>query len=76
MRDERVLAAMAHVPSEALSQPYVVAHMTEALQIGPADRVLEIGTGSGYAAAVLAEVAAEVHTVERHAELARRSWCG
>jgi protein-L-isoaspartate(D-aspartate) O-methyltransferase len=55
---------------QTISQPYIVAHMTEALRLGPTDRVLEIGTGSGYAAAVLAEVAGEVFTVERHPELA------
>jgi protein-L-isoaspartate(D-aspartate) O-methyltransferase len=50
---------------QTISQPYVVAHMTEALQLRGGERVLEIGTGSGYAAAVLAEIAAEVFTVER-----------
>ncbi|HEU5060815.1 MAG TPA: protein-L-isoaspartate(D-aspartate) O-methyltransferase [Kofleriaceae bacterium] len=55
---------------QTISQPYIVAHMTEALRLRPTDRVLEIGTGSGYAAAVLAEVAGEVYTVERHAVLA------
>eukprot|EP00056_Hartaetosiga_gracilis_P022488 m.30894 g.30894 ORF g.30894 m.30894 type:complete len:223 (-) comp9673_c0_seq1:235-903(-) len=47
-----------------ISQPYIVAFMTEALQLKPTDRVLEIGTGSGYQAAVLAELAKEVFTVE------------
>jgi protein-L-isoaspartate(D-aspartate) O-methyltransferase len=55
---------------QTISQPYVVALMTEALRLTPTDRVLEIGTGSGYAAAVLAEIAAEVYTVERVAPLA------
>jgi protein-L-isoaspartate(D-aspartate) O-methyltransferase len=55
---------------QTISQPYIVALMTAALELGPSDRVLEIGTGSGYAAAVLARVAREVYTVERHAELA------
>jgi protein-L-isoaspartate(D-aspartate) O-methyltransferase len=55
---------------QTISQPFIVALMTEALQLRPGDRVLEIGTGSGYAAAVLARVAREVYTVERHAELA------
>lgn len=54
-----------------ISQPYIVALMTQALQISPGDRVLEIGTGSGYGAAVLAELAAEVVSVERVAVLAR-----
>ncbi len=55
---------------QTISQPFIVALMAEALQLGPRDRVLEIGTGSGYAAAVLARVAREVYTIERHAELA------
>ena len=55
---------------QTISQPYIVAYMLEALELDPADRVLEIGTGSGYAAAVLAEIAAEVWTIERHEQLA------
>jgi protein-L-isoaspartate(D-aspartate) O-methyltransferase len=55
---------------QTISQPYIVALMTEALRLGPRDRVLEIGTGSGYAAAVLAEITAEVYTIERVAPLA------
>lgn len=58
---------------QTISQPYIVAYMTEMLEIGPADRVLEIGTGSGYQTAVLAEVAAEVYTIEIVEELAERS---
>ena len=54
---------------QTISQPYIVALMAEAAALGPADRVLEVGTGSGYAAAVLAELAAQVFTVERHADL-------
>jgi protein-L-isoaspartate(D-aspartate) O-methyltransferase len=54
---------------QTISQPYVVALMIEALQLTMADRVLEIGTGSGYAAAVLSRIAREVYTVERHQEL-------
>lgn len=50
---------------QTISQPYIVAFMTEALELSTGDRVLEIGTGSGYQAAVLAEIAAEVFTVER-----------
>jgi protein-L-isoaspartate(D-aspartate) O-methyltransferase len=56
---------------QTISQPYVVAMMAAAAAIGPADRVLEIGTGSGYGAAVLGCIGAEVWTVERHDELAR-----
>jgi protein-L-isoaspartate(D-aspartate) O-methyltransferase len=58
---------------QTVSQPYMVAAMVEALQVRPPDRVLEVGTGTGYEAAVLAELAAEVWTVERHAELAGRA---
>jgi protein-L-isoaspartate(D-aspartate) O-methyltransferase len=56
--------------NQTISQPYVVATMIAALALRPTDRVLEIGAGSGYAAAVLSRIAAEVYTVERHAELA------
>jgi protein-L-isoaspartate(D-aspartate) O-methyltransferase len=49
---------------QTISQPYIVAFMTQALEIEPSHRVLEIGTGSGYQAAVLAELAARVYTIE------------
>jgi protein-L-isoaspartate(D-aspartate) O-methyltransferase len=55
---------------QTISQPYVVAYMSERLGLAGGERVLEIGTGSGYAAAVLAELAAEVYTVERYENLA------
>jgi protein-L-isoaspartate(D-aspartate) O-methyltransferase len=55
---------------QTISQPYVVAMMAEAAGIGPADRVLEVGTGSGYAAAVISRLAGEVFTIERHGSLA------
>lgn len=55
---------------QTISQPYTVAFMCQALQLRGDEKVLEIGTGSGYGAAVLAELAAEVHTVERIPELA------
>jgi protein-L-isoaspartate(D-aspartate) O-methyltransferase len=58
---------------QTISQPYIVAYMIDALRLAPGDRVLEIGTGSGYAAAVLAEIAGEVYTIERHAGLAERA---
>jgi protein-L-isoaspartate(D-aspartate) O-methyltransferase len=58
---------------QTISQPYIVAYMTEALQLTDADRVLEIGTGSGYAAAVLSQIVSRVFTVERLAGLARRA---
>jgi protein-L-isoaspartate(D-aspartate) O-methyltransferase len=50
---------------QTISQPYIVAEMTQALQLTREDRVLEIGTGSGYQAAILAEIAYRVYTVER-----------
>ncbi len=49
---------------QTISQPYIVAFMSEAMELKPTDRVLEIGTGSGYQAAVLAHLAAEVYTIE------------
>ncbi len=65
--DDRPLPIAA---GQTISQPYIVAFMAEALQLRGDERVLEIGTGSGYAAAVLARLAREVHSVERIAELA------
>jgi len=58
---------------QTISQPYIVALMAEAAHIGPGARVLEVGTGSGYAAAVLAELAASVVSIERHAALAEKA---
>ena len=58
---------------QTISQPYIVALMTEALGLRGGERVLEIGTGSGYAAAVLAKIAGEVYTVERIGELAEKA---
>jgi protein-L-isoaspartate(D-aspartate) O-methyltransferase len=55
---------------QTISQPYVVARMTELLATEPEHRVLEVGTGSGYQAAVLAELVREVISIERHASLA------
>ncbi len=54
---------------QTISQPYTVAFQTQLLEIAKHDKVLEIGTGSGYQAAVLAEMGARVYTVERHREL-------
>lgn len=54
---------------QTISQPYIVAYMIEALELQGGEKVLEIGTGSGYAAAVLAKIAAEVYTIERISEL-------
>ncbi|WP_300178408.1 protein-L-isoaspartate(D-aspartate) O-methyltransferase [Bradyrhizobium sp.] len=55
---------------QTISQPYIVALMIAAAQIKPSDRVLDVGTGSGYAAAVLSRLAAKVYSIERHRELA------
>jgi protein-L-isoaspartate(D-aspartate) O-methyltransferase len=54
---------------QTISQPYVVALMIAQLTLTAADRVLEIGTGSGYAAAVLSRIVAQVYTIERHHKL-------
>jgi len=56
---------------QTISQPYVVAYMTEQLAVGPHHRVLEVGTGSGYQAAVLSRLAREVISVERYRTLAQ-----
>lgn len=58
---------------QTISQPYIVALMTQMLSLEGHETVLEIGTGSGYQAAILSLVAAEVHTVERHEDLAKRA---
>ncbi len=58
---------------QTISQPYIVAFMTEALQLKPNSKVLEIGTGSGYQAAVCAEIAEQVYTIEIVEELAKRA---
>src|SRR5688500_445060 len=72
------LAEQAHddspLPIEAdqtISQPYIVAMMIDAAEVAPGDKVLEIGAGSGYAAAVMGRIADEVIAIERHDELAR-----
>jgi protein-L-isoaspartate(D-aspartate) O-methyltransferase len=56
---------------QTISQPYIVALMIQAARIGESDRVLEVGAGSGYAAAVIGRIAREVVAVERHSELAQ-----
>ena len=58
---------------QTVSQPYIVALMTQALEVGDTDRILEVGTGSGYQAAILAELAREVVSVERVESLAKRA---
>ena len=61
--------------SQTISQPYIVASMLEALALTPTDTVLEVGTGSGYVTALLAELAARVISIERHATLAAQARC-
>lgn len=58
---------------QTISQPYVVALMLECLQLQPTDKVLEVGTGSGYVTALLAELTARVFSIERHAVLAEKA---
>jgi protein-L-isoaspartate(D-aspartate) O-methyltransferase len=66
-------AALPIGEGQTISQPYMVARICEALGVGPDDRVLDVGTGSGYQAAVLAELAGDVHTIERIPALAARA---
>jgi protein-L-isoaspartate(D-aspartate) O-methyltransferase len=58
---------------QTISQPLVVARMTELLEVRPGDRVLDVGTGSGYHAAILASLAGHVWSIERHEDLSRRA---
>ncbi len=58
---------------QTISQPYIVALMTEAAAVKPGDRVLDVGTGSGYAAAVLSRIAGKVYSIERHGLLAEQA---
>src|ERR1700680_5216363 len=55
---------------QTISQPYIVARMLEAVALSPTDRILEVGTGSGYVTDLLAELVAQVFSVERHSALA------
>jgi protein-L-isoaspartate(D-aspartate) O-methyltransferase len=66
-------AALPIGDGQTISQPYMVALICEQLALHGSERVLDVGTGSGYQAAVLAELAAEVHTIERIPELAERA---
>ena len=59
---------------QTISQPFIVAYMTQRLDVRPGMRVLEIGTGSGYQAAILAEMGADVYTMETVATLANHAW--
>jgi protein-L-isoaspartate(D-aspartate) O-methyltransferase len=65
--------AVAIAEGQTMSQPWIVARMTSLLELRGHERVLEVGTGSGYAAAVLSRCCGEVVTVERHAALAERA---
>ena len=58
---------------QTISQPYIVAAMLEALGLRPEEKVLEVGTGSGYVTALLSELAGEVYSIERHPELSARA---
>ena len=58
---------------QTISQPYMVARIAEAVGLGGGEKVLDVGTGSGYQAAVLAELAGDVHTIERIPELAEQA---
>jgi protein-L-isoaspartate(D-aspartate) O-methyltransferase len=69
-------AALPIGAGQTISQPYMVALICEQLALRGAERVLDVGTGSGYQAAVLAELAGEVHTIERIPELAERARAG
>ncbi len=78
MSEENASMAYADSPApigcgQTISQPYVVAMMTQLAELKPEDKVLEIGTGSGYGAAVLASIARHVFTTERHEKLAARA---
>lgn len=64
-------AALSIACGQTISQPYIVGLMSEALELIGNERVLEIGTGSGYQTAILAELAGEVYSIERHAPLSR-----
>ena len=59
--------------NQTISQPYIVARMTELLELTSRDRVLEIGAGSGYQTAILAQLASQVYAIERIGELAREA---
>jgi protein-L-isoaspartate(D-aspartate) O-methyltransferase len=70
-------SALPIAEGQTISQPYIVAIMLEALELTPGDRLLDVGTGSGYAAAVASRIVSEVYTIERHrtlAEAAERSF--
>jgi protein-L-isoaspartate(D-aspartate) O-methyltransferase len=58
---------------QTISQPYIVARMLESLELAPTDKVLEVGTGSGYVTALLAELSAQVFSIERHPALAENA---
>ena len=59
--------------NQTISQPYIVALMLEAMDVGPEDRVLEVGAGSGYTAALLSRLAKEIYSIERHPKLTEQA---
>ncbi|AET66578.1 protein-L-isoaspartate and D-aspartate O-methyltransferase [Desulfosporosinus orientis DSM 765] len=75
MNDKQELAyydtALEIEAGQTISQPYMVALMAQALKLKASDRVLEVGTGSGYSAGILSQIASRVYTIERHQELAK-----
>jgi protein-L-isoaspartate(D-aspartate) O-methyltransferase len=76
--EERRAEAFINAPlpigcGQTISQPLVVARMCELLELRPEDRVLDVGTGSGYHAAVLAKLSCEVHSIERHGPLTQQA---
>jgi len=71
--DEPLPIGYGQTPGQTISQPFIVAFMTEQLNPKPTDRVLEIGTGSGYQAAILSRLVAEVYTIEIIEPLAKRA---
>ena len=73
MRGRTRIAPLPIGYQQTISQPYIVAYMTQALRLAPEAKVLEVGTGSGYQAAVLAELAATVYTIEIIPQLATRA---
>ena len=78
VRDEDISLAYINAPlsigyGQTISQPYMVAYMTTLLNLNENDTVLEVGTGSGYQAAILSKLVMEVYTVERISELAERA---
>lgn len=73
LKDAYADSAAAIECMQTISQPYMVAYMTQALELAAEHKVLEIGTGSGYQTAILSELARRVHTIERHKSLSEQA---